>query len=139
MISDHVSSALRAAGVQADVLSAPEKAALFVRLREQFGIDVRANAAWDNKIESDGKLRSDGWELTPTFVGGTICYMFLDGANTIWKFSNGADLYRVLEESPALEFYVCDRDASYLLCSNHHDFIIGWGIARPSVARLGTA
>ncbi|GAB9134881.1 hypothetical protein BDS110ZK25_20780 [Bradyrhizobium diazoefficiens] len=51
------------------------------------------------------------------------------------KFSCGADLLRVLEDCPALEFYVCDEKASYLLCSNHHDFVVGWGAALPWVAR----
>jgi hypothetical protein len=125
MVSDHVSSALSATGVQAEVLSAPERKALVVRLRERLGVDVRAHAPWDDKTESSGKLRSDGWELIPTFVGATTCYMFLDGAGIVWKFRNGSDLRCVMKESPALEFYVCDRDASYLVCSNHHDFIMG--------------
>jgi hypothetical protein len=64
--------------------------------------------------------------------------MFLDGADIVWKFSGGPDLLCVLNECPALEFYVCDEDASYLLCSNHHDFIIGWGAAEPWVERLGS-
>ena len=139
MILDHVSSALSATGVQAEILSAPENKALVVRLRERLGVDVRAHAPWDDKAESSGKLRSDGWELIPAFVGATACYVFLDGADIIWKFGNGSDLLHVLKECPALEFYVSDRDASYLLCRNHHDFIIGWGAARPWVDRLGTA
>jgi hypothetical protein len=139
MISDHVSSALSATGVQAEALSAPEKKALVVRLRERLGIDVEADAAWDDMTESGGRRRSDGWELVPTFVGASSCYMFLDGADMVWKFTNGFDLLRVLKDCPAFEFYVCDRDASYLLCSNHHDFLIGWGAARPWVDRLGTA
>ncbi|MGY3120680.1 hypothetical protein ACVWXQ_004617 [Bradyrhizobium sp. S3.14.4] len=50
-------------------------------------------------------------------------------------FVCGADLLRVLEDCPALEIYVCDEEASYLLCSNHHDFVVGWGAALPWVAR----
>jgi hypothetical protein len=62
--------------------------------------------------------------------------MFLEGARKIWRFRSGSGLLRVLEDSPALEFYVCDKEASYLLCSNHHDFVIGWGAASPWVERL---
>jgi hypothetical protein len=114
MISNHISSALRTTGVRAEVLNAPETKALFVRLRERFGIDVRAHAAWEVETESDSKQRSDGWELIPTFVGASTCYMFLERADAdmVWKFSNGSDLLRVLGESPPLEFYVCDRDPS---------------------------
>ena len=139
MISNHISSALRTTGVRAEVLNAPEKKALFARLRERFGIDVRAHAAWKVETESDSEQRSDGWELIPTFVGASTCYLLLERADTVWKFSDGSDLLRVLGESPPLEFYVCDRDTSYLLCHNHHDFIIGWGTARPWVAGLSAA
>ncbi len=65
--------------------------------------------------------------------------MFLSEAAYIWKFGSGYDLLRVLLECPALEFYVCDEDGSYLLCSNDHDFIIGWGTARPWVETLDVA
>jgi hypothetical protein len=137
MALDHISSALSATGVRADVLGAAEKKALVVRLRERLGVDVRAHAAWDDKTAPDGQLRSDGWKKIPTYVGATSCLMFLDGADVVWKFMNGSDLLRVLEECPALEFYICDRDASYLLCSNHHDYVVGWGAAKPWVGRLG--
>jgi hypothetical protein len=135
---EFVSSGLSAAGVQAEELSARARDALVVSLRERFGIDVAAHQAWDNKIESQGKLRSDGWELIPTFVGDTACHMFLDGAVVVWKFSSGSDLLRVLTECPALEFYICDEVATYLLCSNHHDFLIGWGAAKLWVDHLGS-
>jgi len=130
LVMEFVSSALSAARVQAEVLSASARRALVVRLRERFGLDVTAHQAWDMKTGSYGKRRPDGWERIPTFVGDTACCMFVDGAAIVWKFSDGSDLLRVLKECPALEFYICDQDASYLLCSNHHDFIIGWGAAK---------
>jgi hypothetical protein len=137
MALDPISSALSATGVRAEVLGAAEKKALVVRLSERLGVDVRAHAAWDDKTAPDGQLRSDGWKIIPTYVGATSCLMFLDGANVVWKFRNGSDLLRVLEECTALEFYICDQDASYLLCSNHHDYVVGWGTAKPWVGRLG--
>lgn len=129
MDPDHISSALRATGVEAQVLGAGERNALVVRLRERLGVDVVAHAPWSDSAAPDGRPRPDGWELIPTYVGTTACLMFLDGANTVWKFRKGSDLLRVLKECPAFEFYVCDQEASYLLCSNHHDFVIGWGAA----------
>ena len=63
------------------------------------------------------------------YAGGRECLMFLEGARSMWKFRNGLDLLRVLRDCPAMEFYVSDEEASYLLCHNHHDFVIGWGTA----------
>lgn len=137
MSSNHVSSALKVTGIQAELLGAREKQAVVVRLLERLGVDVTRHAPWDDDAAPDGCLRPDGWELIPKYVGTTACLLFLEGAHTVWKLRSGFDLLRVLKDCPALEFYVCDEEASYLLCSNHHDFVIGWGAATTWVESLG--
>ena len=139
MSSDLISSALKLTKVHAEVLGAVEKQAVVARLSQRLGVDVTRRAPWDNDAAPDGRLRPDGWELIPHYVGSATCLMFLEGAQTIWKFRNGTDLRQVLKDCPALEFYVCDHEARYLLCSNHHDFVIGWGAAMPWVQSLGSA
>lgn len=136
MSSDHISLALQATGVQAEVLSAGEQQALTVRLLERLGVDVAGRAPWDDDSAPDGCLRPDGWELIPKYVGTRTCLMFLESSQRVWKFRNGSDLLWVLKDCPALEFYVCDEEASYLLCSNHHDFVVGWGGATSWVQSL---
>ncbi|RQH08285.1 hypothetical protein [Bradyrhizobium sp. RP6] len=137
MSFDHVASAIVNTGVQAAGLNEAERRSIVIRVLERLGIDVTSHAPWDRapSAQSEGRQRPDGWELIPKYVGATQCLMFLEGARSIWKFSCGADLLRVLEDCPPLEFYVCDEEASYLLCCNHHDFIVGWGAALPWVAR----
>jgi hypothetical protein len=129
-------SALRAAGVQASVLDVTEQHALLARLRERLGVDVTAHAPWDHPAAPSGRRRGDGWELVPARVGAEPCLVFLDGAATVWSFASGLQLLAVLKEAPPLEFYVCDQDASYLLCCNHHDVMIGWGTAEAWVESL---
>lgn len=126
---DLVDSALRVTGVHVDELCEAEKTVLAINLRERFGLDLAAHAPWDNESAPDGIFRADGWKLIPEFVGARQCVMYLDGGTIIWKFDSGHDLFRVLSECPAVEFYVCDLEASYLLCCNHHDCLIGWGVA----------
>ncbi|MBN8428580.1 MAG: hypothetical protein E6Q42_05285 [Dechloromonas sp.] len=126
---NHISSALDATGIAAEVLSVIERQALVLRLRARLGVDVTADAPWDDDAAPDGCFRSNGWELIPDYVGVNRCFLFLEGARTVWRFRTGADLLCVLKECPALEFYVCDEDSTYLLCSNHHDFVVGWGAA----------
>ncbi|MDX3966547.1 MAG: hypothetical protein QHD01_08100 [Bradyrhizobium sp.] len=132
---DHVASAIVNMGVQADLLKEAERRSAVIRVLERLGVDVTSCMPWNRVSSTEGKHRPDGWELIPKYVGTNRCLMFLEGARSIWKFSCGADLLRVLEDCPPLEFYVCDEEASYLLCSNHHDFIVGWGAALPWVAR----
>jgi hypothetical protein len=134
MSLNHVSSAVSDTGVQAKALNEEGRKALVVRLLERLGVDVTRRAIWEHGAE--GRQRPDGQELIPKYVGTNVCLMFLEGADEIWKFQGGRDLLRVLNDCPALEFYVCDEDASYLLCHNHHDFVIGWGGASQWVERL---
>ncbi|MDA9505026.1 hypothetical protein XI09_10005 [Bradyrhizobium sp. CCBAU 11386] len=123
--------------MQAEVLNEAERRSIVISALDRLGVDVTSRAPWDRapSAQSVGRQKPDGWELIPKYVGTSQCLMFLEGARSIWKFSCGTDLLRVLEDCPALEFYVCDEEASYLLCSNHHDFIVGWGAALPWVAR----
>lgn len=137
MIFDHLRTAIFDAGVQVALVSEAERQVILTRLRERLGVDISNNAPWDDDAAPVGHLRPDGWELIPGFVGDVGCLLILPGAHNLWKFRDGDDLLRVLKECPAFEFYVCDEDASYLVCSNHHDFIIGWGSALPWVAGLG--
>ncbi|WP_448040217.1 hypothetical protein [Bradyrhizobium liaoningense] len=131
---NYVSAAIRDTGVQAEVLNEENRKALVVRLHERLGVDVMSRAPWERGRE--GKQRPDGWKLIPDYVGANECLMFLEGADEVWKFRSGRDLLRVLNDCPAVEFYVCSGDASYLLCHNHHDFVVGWGAASEWVQRL---
>ena len=137
MSLNHVSAAVSDTGVQAEVLNEEGRKALVVRLLERLGVNVTSRAPWERGGE--GKQRPDGWELIPKYVGANACLMFLEGAVEVWKFQSGRDLVRVLNGCPPVEFYVCGEDASYLLCHNHHDFVVGWGAASEWVQQLRNA
>lgn len=124
-----VSSALASASVEASTLDPDSQRNLLERLRTQFDVDVTSRAPWDTDSAPEGRLLPDGWELITGYVDDRPCLMFLDGAQTIWRMRNGSDLHRVLKECPPMEFFICDEQASYLLCANHHDVVIGWGEA----------
>ena len=137
MDTEIVTSALASTGIAARVLAPADRESLVARLRDRLGADVSAHAPWDDETAPDGRQRPDGWELVARHVWTESCLMFPDGAPVVWEFESGADLHGLLRECPPFEFYVCDRAASYLLCSNHHDFVIGWGSAQPWLDSLG--
>jgi hypothetical protein len=136
MSYDHISSAVRETRTPTELLNEGDRQALVIRLFERLGVDVTSDAPWDDEAAPEGVLKSNGWELIPGFVAARTCLVFLGGARVIRRFQCGSDLLRVLSDCPAMAFYVCDEDASYLLCSNHHDFVIGWGTASPWVEQL---
>lgn len=42
---------------------------------------------------------------------------------------SGEDLNYLLSETYGFEFYITDKECSYLLCFNHHDILYGCGRA----------
>lgn len=136
MITNFIAEAIENTGVQARELCSLERQNVIENLHDRLGIDITAKAPWDNAEAPEGKLRQDGWELIPKYVGAIQCFVFTPGANEIWEFDGEDDLLRVLRECPALEFYVCDCDFDYLLCFNHHDYVVGWGRASSWVDSL---
>ena len=50
--------------------------------------------------------------------------------------ANGVELQTILGESFGFEFYITDRDQSYVICFNHHDVLYGCGAAREWVEEL---
>jgi hypothetical protein len=132
---DHIFRAINETQAAAALLDDEQRHEMAALLRSRLGVNVLSHSPWDNSEAPRGLRTTDGWQLIPAYVGTSECVMFVAGASACWTFRDGSDLLRVLEECPALEFYVSDKDASYLLCSNHHDFVIGWGDAAGWVAR----
>lgn len=137
MTIDFVDEAARASGIRIERLDSAQLESVAERLKISLGVDIRNATPWDSTSAPEGKHRIDGWKLIPQFVGFSECLMFLGGAQVIWRLKSGKDLLQVLKECPAIEYYVCDESANYLLCNNHHDFVVAWGSAEPWLDRLG--
>jgi hypothetical protein len=137
MSVNFIAAAVADTGVAAEMLNPLSRQGVIVNLLERLNVDVLNRPPWDNVNAPDGQLRHDGWQLVANYVGTTRCLLFTLGAQIIWKFNNGSDLLRVLQECPPFEFYVCDCDFNYLLCFNHHDYVVGWGSASSWVNNLG--
>jgi hypothetical protein len=101
-------------------------------------VDIQATIApWDDVDAPSGVKKSDGWELITQYIGNAECFVWSGAASAIWRFPNGNELLKFLRDVPPFEYYVCDKAATFLLCSNDHDFVIGWGRALPWVTELG--
>jgi hypothetical protein len=107
-------------------------------LKERLNVDVKAQMPWGAVGAPYGVQIASGWKLVPMFVAEVPCLVFSTGATSIWKFASGAELLLFLEASPPFEFYVCDAQATYLVCCNDHDFVIGWGRSVELVRQLKT-
>lgn len=127
---DHIASSITNNAIAASALSTPERVAVINALREKLGVDMTTgHAPWDDPGKHAGRYHPDGWRAIPHHVGPSPCLLITENAFGIWRCESGGDLLELLEDTPGFEFYVCDLDMNFLLCHNHHDYLIGWGDA----------
>jgi hypothetical protein len=72
-----------------------------------------------------------GWRLIPEFLKNHPALVFFNEFDDqrVFEISTGDDLLAILSESYGYEFYVTNDKADFLVCFNHHDFVIACGSA----------
>lgn len=86
-------------------------------------------------VERASKPRDYGKADVCNFVDGHLC-LLVTKEGDVFEAKNGDHLRLVFDETPRFEFYVCDGEMTYLLCLNHHDYLIGCGTSIPFVDKL---
>lgn len=94
---------------------------------------ARGAADWPLWERMDGpSVRGvDAWRHISLFpsLGGSVVFWEPRTERKVLRFRSGSDLVAVLDECHRSEFYVTDDEVTYLLCFNHHDYLIGQGLA----------
>lgn len=88
---------------------------------------------WEDVRGATAVQNPEAWRWIADFFSGRAepVIIFFNPADepAMFAFRHGAQVVPVLEETPAFEFYLTDAEATYLLCFNHHDFLIAAGTA----------
>ncbi|MCI8557715.1 MAG: hypothetical protein HFI19_08125 [Lachnospiraceae bacterium] len=96
-------------------------------------IDINKKGAWIwEKFIHYKTLNDDmAWSYIKDFVKHNECVMFFNQAEEKEMFlvQSGEDLNYILSETYGFEFYITDKQYSYLLCFNHHNILYGCGVA----------
>ena len=116
-------------GVIARRLPAGETRGLIARILDRFAEWPNPGTRlWEALASGVARRRSDGWSLICEYPEKEPILLFEDGEEfSGYEFSSPADLKSVLAESPGFEFYMTNKYAEFVLCFNHHDFIICMG------------
>ena len=93
---------------------------------------------WERLRRFESVQDSDSWSLIRGGVSSGAVVMFFekDRDFSMVRFSHGGDVVAVLRECTGFEFYLTNPEAEYLLCFNHHDFLIGAGTAEDWIREL---
>ena len=86
---------------------------------------------WESLQDMVSVQNAEAWRWVSDFVGHTSTIMFFneDETQSMFRFVDGSQVVAVLGECYPFEFYLTNDATAYLLCFNHHDFLIAAGTA----------
>ena len=88
---------------------------------------------WENFFDEYAVNDVDSWTWIQYFLKNRPCYFIVNhcGEKTAYYFDSGNSIVDMYDETGQLiEFYVTDENFTYLLCYNHHDYLIACGSAK---------
>jgi uncharacterized protein DUF6756 len=86
---------------------------------------------WEGLTDELSVQNPDAWRWVSNFVRNTEVLMLFNeqDESTIFKFDNGSQIVPVLAECSVFEFYLTNATIEYLICFNHHNYLIVVGTA----------
>ncbi len=132
MICEWIESAKVTAGTTFRLLSTEEVDRIVKMIADRLTDPARSNLPlWERFHGEIARKRSDGWSLICDYPESSPIMLFEEeGEFRGCEFASREDMRSILAETPGFEFYVTNRKAEFVLCYNHHDFIIGVGESR---------
>jgi hypothetical protein len=130
-LRDEILQAGADAGIQVRELSQPEAASIRQAVRSKFAQDPNADYLWKELRDDFAVQDANAWRWIDEFVVDRRTVMFFDEReeSSAFEFERGVDVVRVLEETIGFEFYLTNHTVDYVICFNHHDYLIAVGTA----------
>ena len=118
--------------IEIDILSTNYKNIIKNDINNKYLLNNISDFLWENLNDSFSIQCEDGWKKVCDFIKSNECLMFFNHYedDNIIKFNNGYDLYKLLYEMFAFEFYITNFKTEYLICFNHHSCLICSGSAK---------
>ena len=92
---------------------------------------------WEDFENSVSIRNSAGWEIACDYPVEEPLLIFQEGSKfSAFRFANQDAVRQVLAESPGFEFFLTDDECSFVMCFNHHDYLIGVGACRNWLSQL---
>jgi hypothetical protein len=132
-LGDEVERAIRVVGAVAHQSERVTSAFVMEALRERFAARPirRTLPIWEDLREDASIQEPEAWRCIGEFCAGRACILAFDPHDeaVAFEFGDAAQIPAVIDECFRFEFYVTDERYSFLLCFNHHDFLIAAGAA----------
>jgi hypothetical protein len=130
-IQSQLEEAAKSLNVSISELSSDESQKIRDNVIQKFAQE-NENPLWEYLNDSVATQNPESWRWIGEFVGNEEVIMFFNPAetNSFFSFQNGSQVVPVLEHAPSFEFYLTNARADYLICFNHHDYLIVSGAAQ---------
>ena len=119
-------------------LSQEEASTIRERVLERYTESDRRGALWERLRDVVSVQNADAWKWLGDYAGDDAGVLFFNAEDEseIFEFEHRRDIVSALTECTGFEFYVTNRESSFVLCFNHHDFLIAAGDARTWLVSL---
>ena len=136
-ITKEIERAVREDGVEVTPIGNDESEALRSRIIERYCPGKPYWPLWEHCEFAERVQDRGSWRWIPEFIGSHECIILFNPSDDTGAFScrDGDRLRTLLGQTHGFEFYLTDRSASYLICFNHHDFLLAAGDAAPWLAK----
>lgn len=121
-------------------LAAADRDRIHERVVSRYG--GKSGLSWESLRDYASVQDGEGWRWIREFVGSRSCILLFNRSDEAEMFHvpSGAALDQLLANTFGFEFYVTDTEGTYLICFNHHDFLICSGSAQGWLEeRIGAA
>ena len=140
-ISDDIYNAIKNKIIVKEISEEIHDLILETIIKSYVDTNIKGGGLWERLSSYEAYADSNGWTYIQDFVLNVSCILFFnqDDEKKMFSISNGKDLHYILSETCGFEFYITDKECSYLLCFTHHDVLIGCGKAKKWVSSIREA
>ena len=141
-ISNHICNELKDSKVIVKKIDMNErKEILNSILKKYINTSSKALLLWEKFIHYEALSDDIAWSYIKDFVKDNECIIFFnqEEEKEMFLIKSGKDLNCVLSETYGFEFYITNKECSYLLCFNHHNILYGCGNAEMWIIKLRNA
>jgi hypothetical protein len=131
-IAEQVQTAITTLSMIAARVPPQDAAVTRDRVFSRYASPTRGGALWERLADVVSVQDADGWKRIAEYAGDHPGILFFNSEDepAMFEFTRRRDVVAVLAECTGFEFYLTDIEATFLLCFNHHDFMIAAGDAR---------
>lgn len=115
--------------IDIDILSLEKGNEILQRLANNFFKNKLKYPLWENLPEAFGFQTKNGWEYLKEFTKEKKIILFFNNYDekTMFDINDGSQVSDLIAECSSFEFYITDDSGSFIICYNHHDYLIGIG------------